>query len=114
MHSIIKEANTIGRKLVMAGTTGHEVESQVREYIDSTAYKGLFIHGLGHGIGLELHDHQALGLNANFPLMENMTITVEPGIYVKGLGGVRIEDDVVVTNSGASEMTDITRDLVEL
>ncbi len=114
MHSLIKEANEIGKKMVKDGVAAKDVEKRVREFIDASKYSGKFIHGLGHGIGLELHDHPAMGLNSTIVLKRNMAVTVEPGVYVPGFGGVRIEDDVIVTDDGILTMTDTTRELVEL
>lgn len=114
IHGIVKEANSIGKDAIKSGVEAREVEKKVRDYIDSTKYRGRFIHGLGHGIGLELHDHPAMGLNSSIVLRTNMAVTVEPGIYIPGFGGVRIEDDVMVTDTGISVMTDTTRELVEL
>ncbi|MCL4451496.1 MAG: aminopeptidase P family protein [Candidatus Thermoplasmatota archaeon] len=114
MHDIVLQANEAGRKAIKDGAVSKDVERIARNIIDSSRFKGKFIHGLGHGIGLELHDHPALSISSDMVLKKNMTITVEPGIYVFGVGGVRIEDDVVVTKDGSITMTDTTRELVEL
>lgn len=114
MHDVVLQANEAGRKAIREGAVSKDVEHSARSIIDSSQFKGKFIHGLGHGIGLELHDHPALSVNSDFVLKKNMTITVEPGVYLPGFGGFRIEDDVIVTADGVITMTDTTRELVEL
>ncbi|MEM0135312.1 MAG: Xaa-Pro peptidase family protein [Thermoplasmatales archaeon] len=114
MHDVVLEANEASRKAIRDGVISRDIDHIARNIIDSSKYKGKFIHGLGHGIGLELHDHPALSINSNLVLKNNMTITVEPGVYVFGVGGLRIEDDILVTKDGAITLTDTTRDLLEL
>ena len=69
---------------------------------------------LGHGLGLEVHEMPRLGKGEQTVLQEGMVLTVEPGVYLEGLGGIRIEDDVVVTAEGAVDLTTATRDFLEL
>ena len=87
-------------KLIRENVNGKDVDLKARNIIDSTKYKDTFIHSLGHGIGLDVHDHTALSPNIDFPLKENMAVTDEPGIYLPGKFGVRIEDDVIVKKDG--------------
>jgi len=105
MYAVVKEAQEIGINAIRAGKTGKEVDTEVRNFIDSTEFKGLFIHSTGHGVGLAVHDHPALAQTSELVLKKGMVVTVEPGVYVKGFGGVRIEDDVLVRDDGFEVLT---------
>lgn len=100
VYSIVYRAQQESMKIIKENVNGKEVDLKARNVIDSTKYKDTFIHSLGHGIGLDVHDHSALSPNLDFPLKENMVITDEPGIYLPGKFGVRIEDDVIVKKDG--------------
>ncbi len=114
MYETVRKAQEIGIEAIIDGKTGKDVDSEVRNFIDSTEFKGLFIHSTGHGVGLAVHDHPALSQTSALILRENMVVTVEPGIYVKGFGGVRIEDDVLVKKNGREVITTAPRDLIEI
>ncbi|MCL4333581.1 MAG: Xaa-Pro peptidase family protein [Candidatus Thermoplasmatota archaeon] len=111
MYDVVLEAQSAGIKAVKSGENGKAVDGASRKVIDSSKFKGKFIHGLGHGIGLNVHDHPALSPLLDFYLKENMVVTVEPGVYIPKKGGVRIEDDVVVTKSGSQLITTASREL---
>ncbi len=100
VYSIVYRAQQEAMKLIRENVNGKDVDLKARNIIDSTKYKDTFIHSLGHGIGLDVHDHTALSPNIDFPLKENMAVTDEPGIYLPGKFGVRIEDDVIVKKDG--------------
>jgi Xaa-Pro dipeptidase len=112
--------NTVARaqKAAMArmrpGVKGKAVDAAARMLIDSTKYKGRFIHGLGHSIGLAVHDGGGLYASSDLVLRPNMVLTDEPGIYIPGFGGVRIEDDVLITSKGPRYMSTAPRELLEL
>lgn len=105
MYTTVRKAQLDSMAMIKDGVNGREVDAKALEVIDSTRYKGRFMHGLGHGLGLEVHDHHALGRTEDFTLRENMVITVEPGIYIPGYGGVRIEDDVLVKKNGFEKIS---------
>ncbi len=111
IYDIVLEAQKEGIRAIKEGMNGKDVDKAARKVIDSTKYKGKFIHSLGHGVGLNVHDHPALGPNYDFLLKEDMVVTVEPGIYIPGLGGVRIEDDVLVKKNGAQSLTTAKKEL---
>ncbi|MCL4446936.1 MAG: Xaa-Pro peptidase family protein [Thermoplasmatales archaeon] len=111
MYDIVFKAQDAGFKAIRSGENGKIVDGASRKVIDSSKFKGKFIHSLGHGVGLNVHDHPALGSQMDFFLKENMVITVEPGVYIPKKGGVRIEDDVVVTKNGCQIITTAPREL---
>jgi len=114
MYEIVLEAQRRALDAIRVGETASKPHIVAAEYIDSTAYKGLFTHGLGHGLGLAVHDGGGLNPRAaDVILEEGMVFTVEPGVYVPGYGGVRIEDDIVVRKNGPELLTTAKKDLVE-
>ncbi len=113
MYEVVLEAQRVGIESIKSGVKGSDVDKKAREYIDSTEFKGLLIHSLGHGVGLAVHDHPALSPNSNLVLENGMVVTVEPGVYVRGFGGVRIEDDVLVKGNG-EVLTPAPKDLIEI
>ncbi|UWD35222.1 Xaa-Pro peptidase family protein [Mycoplasma cottewii] len=114
IYDIVYEAQSLGISLVKAGVNAGDIHRQVHQFIDSKGYGKYFDHGLGHGIGVEIHEEPGVGSTGQVILQENMTITVEPGIYIPGLGGVRIEDDVLVTKDGCEMLTSSPRTLIKL
>ncbi len=97
-----------------AGMQGKQVDAIARDIINAAGYEGCFGHGLGHSVGLFIHESPRASQKAEEILGENMTLTVEPGIYVKDFGGVRIEDLVVVTKDGCINFTSSPKELIEL
>jgi Xaa-Pro aminopeptidase len=89
-------------------------DAVAREYIAARGFGEAFGHSLGHGIGLEVHEGPRLARTIETPLAAGMVVTIEPGIYRPGWGGVRIEDDVLITESGGRLLTSYPRDLLEL
>jgi Xaa-Pro dipeptidase len=114
IHSLVAQANAAGRAAARPGTACHEVDRAARGVIDAAGYGPAFIHRTGHGIGLEAHEPPYVRADNEAPLRTGMTFTVEPGIYLPGRGGVRIEDNVVVTADGARTLSRMERDLVVL
>lgn len=111
MYEVVLEAQRRAIAEVRAGVKGTAVDAAARSYIDSTEFKGAFIHSTGHGLGLVVHDGGRLAPNIDLTLEENMIMTVEPGVYLPGVGGVRIEDDVRVTRSGCEVLTTAKKEL---
>jgi Xaa-Pro aminopeptidase len=91
-----------------------DVDRAARRVLKRLGLARYFTHSTGHGLGLEVHEMPRLGKGEETVLQEGMVVTVEPGVYLEGLGGVRIEDDVVVTSQGAVDLTTATRDFLEL
>lgn len=101
IHDIVKKAMLMQIEAVKAGMKCKDVDKIGRDYIAEMGYGDKFIHGTGHGVGLEVHEAPTVSFMSEQILEEGMIITIEPGIYVEGLGGVRIEQDLVVRKDGA-------------
>ena len=114
IHDVVKESQQAGIDAVRAGVTGASVDAVSRDVIERAGYGDRFVHSLGHGVGLEIHEAPSLGRKQDEPLPAGAVVTVEPGIYIPGLGGVRIEDMVEVTDDGCVVVGTSTRDLTEL
>ncbi len=115
VYNTVREAQELAVKSVKAGVTTRELDRVAREYIEDKGYGEYFAHGLGHGIGLQIHEYPGVSFKAeDIVLEENMVITIEPGIYLEGFGGVRIEDDIVVKRDGYEILNTTTKDLVKL
>jgi len=114
VYETVLHAQELGIDAIADGVNGADVDRKVREYIDSTEYKGRFIHSTGHSIGLSVHDGGVLNHKIDLTLRAGMIFTVEPGIYLPGKFGVRIEDDVLVTPRGHEVLTTAPKDLFEL
>jgi Xaa-Pro aminopeptidase len=93
---------------------GRDADALARDYIHGRGFGDAFGHGLGHGLGLEVHEGPRLSRSAESVLPPGAVVTIEPGVYVPGWGGVRVEDDVHLSPSGPIVLTDFTRDLLEL
>jgi len=114
IHDIVREAQQAGVDAVRAGATGIDVDAVCRAVIDGAGYGERFVHPSGHGVGLEIHEAPWLGAVHGDRLPAGSVVTVEPGIYVPGLGGVRIEDMVEVAEDGGRVVGTSTRELIEL
>jgi Xaa-Pro aminopeptidase len=113
VHAVVAASQQAGRDAVRAGATPTEVDAAARAVIEQAGYA--LVHGLGHGVGLEIHESPLLGPGSTAPpLAEGTVLTVEPGIYLPDRGGVRIEDTVVVRADAAEPLTSSPRDLLVL
>jgi Xaa-Pro aminopeptidase len=106
------EGQLAGLEAVRAGVTGVEADAAAREKIEAAGLGDKFGHGLGHGVGLEVHEAPRLSRESTDTLAAGNVVTVEPGVYLEGLGGIRIEDLVIVTDGGPEILTSPTKNLV--
>ena len=106
------EAQKRGVNGLKPGMSGKEADALTRDYITEKGYGEYFGHSTGHGIGLEIHEGPNLSLKSEYVLEPGMVVTVEPGIYIPGLGGVRIEDDTLITENGNELLTHSTKELI--
>jgi Xaa-Pro aminopeptidase len=99
---------------IRAGLSGVDADALARRVIDDSPFTGAMGHGLGHGLGLDVHEEPRLSTESSDVLVPGNVVTVEPGIYLEGRFGIRIEDDVVVTEDGIENLTGFRKDLVEV
>jgi len=111
-HALVKRAQETALAEVRPGPTGRELDAVARAIIDDAGHGEHFGHGLGHGVGLDVHEAPRLARTGGDPLEAGNVVTVEPGVYLPGRGGVRIEDLVVVTDAGHEVLTRTTKDLL--
>ena len=114
VYDIVLRAQLAGIEKIKPGAIGKDVDAAAREIIDASPYKGLFGHGLGHALGLEIHEPPRLAPLWDDVLEPGMVLTVEPGIYLPGQFGVRIEDLIVVTEDGYENLTSSPKELIVL
>lgn len=114
IYALVRDANAAGRAAGRPGVTCASVDAAARQVIAAGGYGEYFVHRVGHGLGLEGHEDPSMHGENQTLLAAGMTYTIEPGIYVPGLGGVRIEDDMVVTAAGAESLSTLPRDLHSL
>jgi Xaa-Pro aminopeptidase len=114
LYRAVLEAQEAARNAIRPGVTAGEVDSAARAVLKGYGLARYFTHSTGHGLGLEIHEMPRLGRGEKTVLEEGMVVTVEPGVYLEGLGGIRIEDDVVITPTGAANLTSAPREFLEL
>jgi Xaa-Pro dipeptidase len=112
--SIVSEANAAARMAARPGIAAGQVDYAARQVIQAAGYGEYFIHRTGHGLGLEGHEPPYMFAENELELEPGQTFTIEPGIYLPGRGGVRIEDDVVVTQEGSESLSDLPRELIRI
>ncbi len=113
-YEVVKEANHIASHSVRAGMTGMAADALARSYIERCGHGEAFGHSLGHGLGLEVHESPRLARTSETLLVSGAVVTIEPGIYRPGWGGVRIEDDVHLSENGPQILTNFSRELIEV
>lgn len=114
VYQVVQEAQRLAQETVKAGVACREVDAAARDYINSQGYEGRFGHGLGHSLGIDIHENPRCNAYSEAVLLEGQLMTVEPGVYLPGIGGVRIENTVVVTQDGCIPLTTPTRELIIL
>ena len=114
VHDVVRSANALAAGAVRPGMRGRDADGLARDYIAGRGYGEAFGHGLGHGLGLEVHEAPRLSRTADAALPAGAVVTIEPGVYVPGWGGGRVEDDVHLAPAGPVVLTHFTRDLLEL
>ena len=114
IYEIVKNAQQLGIDKAKQGMTGHEIDQIVRGYIDNTKYKDYFTHSTGHGVGIEVHEYPYISKNYQDIVGNYSVFTIEPGIYVPDVGGVRIEDTVYFKNGELFVLTDKSNKNIKL
>ena len=114
VYSIVLEAQNAGISAARPGISGQELDRIARDIITDAGYGSCFGHSLGHGVGLEIHERPNASPNYKLPLNEGAVVTVEPGIYIAGKFGVRIEDFVILNENGCENLTKFAKNLISL
>jgi Xaa-Pro aminopeptidase len=114
LYAAVLEAQRAAKAAIRPGVAAGVVDAAARKALKRVGLAKYFTHSTGHGLGLEIHEMPRIGRGEETVLQEGMVITVEPGVYLDGIGGIRIEDDVVVTKTGAVDLTTASRDFLEL
>jgi Xaa-Pro aminopeptidase len=112
VYEVVLQAQQAGVHSVQPGVEAQTVDAVTRDVIRAAGYADFFIHRTGHGIGLEIHEEPYIVSGNVMPLQTGMTFSVEPGVYLPGRFGVRIEDIVAVTDDGVERFNHATRELV--
>lgn len=114
IYDIVLKAQKLAVAQIKPGMSGKEADAIARNYISDNGYGDYFGHSTGHGIGLDIHEGPTLSMKSTHLLEKGMVVTIEPGIYLSGVGGVRIEDDIVLTEHGNERITYSPKDLIIL
>jgi len=114
IYNSVKDANAAAKAIARPGATGSEVDRAARKTIEDSDFGSFFIHRTGHGLGLEIHEPPYIVEGNDEPLVVGTVFTIEPGIYLPDRIGVRIEDDVVITEDGSRSLTSYPRDLITI
>jgi Xaa-Pro aminopeptidase len=114
IHAVVRQAHDRAIAAVRPGIRCRDLDAVARDYISEQGYDAYFGHGLGHGVGLEIHEKPVVSQRSEAVVEEGMVFTIEPGIYIPGFGGVRIEDTVAVTADGCVILTQAPKDLILL
>jgi len=114
IYEVVLRAQTAGLRKIAPGVSFRAVDAAARKVIEQAGYGRRFVHSLGHGLGRHVHESPALAATAKGRLRKGMVVTVEPGIYVPGVGGIRIEDDVLVTSDGRRKLSSLPRTATQM
>ena len=113
-YRIVQNACVIGQRYIRKGVLGSDADTEIRNYIEENGYRNYFRHSLGHGIGIGLFEGPYLSQDSKDVLAAGHVVTMEPGIYIPGRFGIRIEDLLYISNLGTENLTRTTRELIEL
>lgn len=111
IYALVEESQRAGRKALRPGAKAADVDAASRAVIEAAGHGALFVHGLGHGVGLQIHEAPGIAKTGTATLLSGVAVTVEPGVYFPGRGGVRIEDTLVVREGGPELLTHTSKDL---
>ena len=111
-YAVVLAAQEAGLEAIRAGIAGVDADAAARQVVDATSFAGTFGHGLGHGLGLEIHETPRMSTESTDTLASGNVVTVEPGIYLEGRAGIRIEDNVVGRDGGIENFTGFRKDLI--
>ena len=114
LHAAVTQAQEAGRSAIRTDIKFADVEDAVNDALVVSGYREYFTHGLGHGVGLEIHEDPFFGRDQDAKIASNTVITIEPGAYLKEKGGVRVEDTIVVNSDGYLNLTNLPYELLEL
>jgi len=104
-YEVVQKAKAAGMDAMMDGAPAKKADLAARKIIDSSEFKDMFIHSFGHGIGMNVHEGTSVSHLSKDILKENMVVSAEPGIYIPGVGGIRIEDTVIIKKDGCEPLT---------
>jgi Xaa-Pro aminopeptidase len=111
VYRTVLAAQERGIAAIRPGVRAHDVDAEARSVIENAGFGRFFDHGLGHGLGMDIHEAPRLRNGSNITLEPGMVVTVEPGVYLPDWGGVRIEDDVLVTPDGCEVLSHVSKSL---
>ncbi len=112
IYDTVLKSQIMAIKAAKEGVSTKEVDKVARDFINESGYEGKFGHGLGHGLGIEVHEMPSVSQKMDMLLPANVVVTIEPGIYVEGLGGVRIEDDIIIKQGGCEIINKAPKELI--
>jgi Xaa-Pro aminopeptidase len=113
-YGAVLAAQSAARQALRAGTEAGQVDEAARQVLRREGLERYFVHSTGHGLGIEVHERPSLGRNQTARLLAGSVVTIEPGVYFPGRGGIRIEDDVLVEEKGSETLTEVPRELLEI
>lgn len=114
IHEIVRRANEMSINLLRSGTNVRVIHKKVVQYFEKYKVEKYFVHGLGHGLGLELHSYPRISVNSDDEIMKNQIVTIEPGLYLPSQIGVRIEDDILIKAKKVEAFSTLPRELIIL
>lgn len=112
IYDVVLQSQLLAVNAAKTGAVTKDLDTISRNYINSNGYEGKFGHGLGHGLGIEVHEMPSVSQRMDMAIPDNVVFTIEPGIYIEGLGGVRIEDDVVTKTGGCEVLNNSPKELI--